>query len=210
MERYGAGPIIIMDYDSVWPVMFEQERAILETALGSLLVTCEHVGSTAVPGLAAKPIIDLLVGVRSLAEAECHYIEPLEALGYTYIPEYKTWLADELFFRKGIPGPWTHHIHMMQPSSPLWERRLLFRDYLRTHREAADTYANLKRSLAKQFGDNVAAYRDAKTAFIEQMMLKARNDEGRNNAEGIPAKRGNRLNHHLRNWTGPRSKIQAT
>jgi GrpB-like predicted nucleotidyltransferase (UPF0157 family) len=160
VERYGAGPIIIVDYDPAWSVMFEQERSILDTALGSFLVTCEHVGSTAVPGLAAKPIIDLLVGVRSLAEAESHCIEALEALGYTHIPDYKSWLADELFFRKGIPGPWTHHIHMMQPSSPLWECRLLFRDYLRTHWEAADAYANLKRSLAIECGDNIAAGKD--------------------------------------------------
>jgi GrpB-like predicted nucleotidyltransferase (UPF0157 family) len=190
--------------------MFEQERAILHAALGSLLVTCEHVGSTAVPGLAAKPIIDLLVGVRSLAEAESHYIEPLATLGYTHIPDYKSWLADELFFRKGIPGPWTHHIHMMQPSSPFWERRLLFRDYLRTHRQAADTYANLKRSLAEEFGDNIAAYRDGKTAFIEEMMLKARKDEERNSSEVNPAKRGDRLNDYRRKWTGPKSRIRAT
>jgi GrpB-like predicted nucleotidyltransferase (UPF0157 family) len=176
MERYAAGPIVIVDYDPAWPVMFEQERAKLRGALGVLLVACEHVGSTAVPGLAAKPIIDLLVGVRSLEEAESHYIKPLEALDYTYIPDYKSWLADELFFRKGVPKPWTHHIHMMQPWSPLWERRLLFRDYLRTHREAADAYAILKRSLAIQFGDNIAAYRDAKTAFIEETMLKAGKD----------------------------------
>ena len=210
MERYGAGPIIIADYDPAWPAMFKQERAILQTALGSLLVACEHVGSTAVPGLAAKPIIDLLVGVRSLAEAESHYIEPLETLGYIHIPDYKSWLADELFFRKGITGPWTHHLRMMQPSSPLWERRLLFRDYLRRHREVADTYANLKRSLATEFGDNIAAYRDAKTAFIEEMMLKARKDEARNSSEAIPAKRGDRLNHHRRKWTGPRSRVRAT
>jgi GrpB-like predicted nucleotidyltransferase (UPF0157 family) len=164
-------------------------RAILHTALGSFLITCEHVGSTAVPGLAAKPIIDLLVGVRSLRDAESRYIEPLEALGYTHIPDYKSWLADELFFRKGIPGPWTHHIHMMQPSSPLWERRLLFRDYLRTHREAADTYANLKRSLAIECGDNIAAYRDGKTAFIEEMMLKAHNDGRPNGSKGMSKRR---------------------
>ena len=207
MERYGAGPIIIADYDPAWPVMFEQERALLHTALGSFLVTCEHVGSTAVPGLAAKPIIDLLVGVRGLVEAESHYIEPLEALGYTHIPDYKSWLADELFFRKGIPGPWTHHIHMMQPSSSLWERRLLFRDYLRTHREAADTYSNLKRSLAIEFGDNIAAYRDAKTAFIEEIMLKARNDEGRNGLKGMSKRRDPM--YHSRSAQSLRSRTRA-
>src|SRR5260221_13827892 len=137
MERYGSGPIVVADYNPAWPAMFERERANLHAALGSLVVRIEHVGSTAVPGLAAKPIIDLLVGVRSLTQARCRGIESLQDLGYTYLPEYQSWLPDELFFRKGIPGPWTHHAHLMEPFNPGWERRLLFRDYLRAHREAA-------------------------------------------------------------------------
>src|SRR5262249_5932608 len=121
MERYGAGPIVVIDYDPAWPALFEQERANLAAALGALVVTIEHVGSTAVPGLAAKPIIDLLVGVRSLEDARTRGIEALAALGYTYVPDYESFLPDELFFRKGVGGPWTHHAHVMEPSDPRWE-----------------------------------------------------------------------------------------
>jgi GrpB-like predicted nucleotidyltransferase (UPF0157 family) len=138
MERYGGGPIVVTDYNPAWPALFEQERERLDTALGSLVVTIEHVGSTAVPGLGAKPIIDLLVGVRSLEEAQSRCIEVFQSLRYTYMPEYRSWLPDELFFRKGVPGPWTHHVHVMEPTKPGWERRLLFRDYLRAHPDAAD------------------------------------------------------------------------
>jgi GrpB-like predicted nucleotidyltransferase (UPF0157 family) len=134
------------------------------------------VGSTAVPGLAAKPIIDLLVGVRSLEEARSRCIEVLQALGYTYMPEYQSWLPDELFFRKGVPGPWTHHVHVMQPSNPGWERRLLFRNYLRAHPDAADAYMNLKRRLAATFEDDIVAYRNGKDAFVQEAMAKARQE----------------------------------
>lgn len=174
MERYGGGPIVVADYDPAWPAMFEQERTRLHAALGSLVVAIEHVGSTAVPGLAAKPIIDLLVGVHSLTEALSRCIEPLQTLGYAYMPEYRSWLPDELFFRRGIPGPWTHHVHIMELSSLRWENRLLFRDYLRAHPEAARAYAKLKRDLAAALGDDIAAYRTAKDGFVEQIMARAR------------------------------------
>ena len=81
MERYGGGPIVIAAYDPAWPALFEQERAKLAAILGALVVAIEHVGSTAVPGLAAKPIIDLLVGVRTLAEARSRCVEKLPAVG---------------------------------------------------------------------------------------------------------------------------------
>jgi len=105
MERYGGGPIVIRDYDPTWPAEFERERARLRTALGSLVTSIEHVGSTAVPGLAAKPIIDVLVGVHSLRLARSLSIEPLQSLGYAYMAEYEAWLPGEMLFRKGIPGP---------------------------------------------------------------------------------------------------------
>jgi GrpB-like predicted nucleotidyltransferase (UPF0157 family) len=176
MEQYGGGAIAVTDYDPEWPAMFEQERAKLEAALGSLVVTIEHVGSTAVPGLAAKPIIDLAVGVRSLAEAQARCIGALQTLGYTYIPEYRSWLPDELFFRKGVPGPWTHHVHVMEPSTSDWERRLLFRDYLRAHPDAAEAYMDLKRRLAVAFKDDIAAYRTGKGAFVQEAVAKARQE----------------------------------
>jgi GrpB-like predicted nucleotidyltransferase (UPF0157 family) len=174
MERYGAGPIVVSDYDPNWPTMFAKERVRIGDALGALALAIEHVGSTAVPGLPSKPIIDLLVGVPSLGEASERCIQPIEALGYNYIAEYAAWLPGELFFRKGPPGPWTHHLHVMEPSHPRWETLLVFRDYLRSHPEAARAYADIKLALAASSREDIAAYRNGKTRFVEETTAKAR------------------------------------
>ena len=174
MEKYGAGSIIVSDYDSKWPTLFEQERTRIKNALGSFALAIEHMGSTAVPGLPSKPIIDLLVGVRSLEEAKERCIEPIEALGYIYVPAYASWIPGELFFRKGPPGPWTHHVHLMEPSHPRWEALLVFRDYLRAHPEAARAYADIKRALAASSKDDIEAYRTGKNVFVEETTAKAR------------------------------------
>jgi hypothetical protein len=102
----------------------------------------------------------------------------LRAVGYAYLPEYESWLPGELFFRKGPPGPWTHHVHAMETSHPRWQHRLLFRDYLRAHPEAASAYGKLKRDLAAAFGDDIAGYRNAKAAFCEATMAQARGEPG--------------------------------
>ncbi|MGY4256413.1 GrpB-like predicted nucleotidyltransferase (UPF0157 family) [Bradyrhizobium sp. USDA 4516] len=174
MEKYGAGPIVVLDYDPNWPAMSETERARIAHALGSQALAIEHVGSTAVPGLPSKPIIDLMVGVPSLAEARERCIEPIEALGCTYISEYAAWLPGELFFRKGPPGPWTHHLHVMEPSNPRWETLLVFRDYLRAHPEVSRAYAEIKQALAASSREDIAAYRNGKTRFVEETTAKAR------------------------------------
>jgi GrpB-like predicted nucleotidyltransferase (UPF0157 family) len=178
VERYGGGAIVVVDYQPSWPAMFDAERDRIEAALGRLVLTVEHVGSTAVPGLAAKPIIDLLLGVANLAEVLPQGAGPLRALGYRYVPEYEPWLPDERFFRKGPPGPWTHHLHVMEPANPRWRDRLLFRDYLRAHPDAAVAYGRLKRDLAAAFGDDIAGYRSAKDAFVAAIMAKARGERG--------------------------------
>jgi GrpB-like predicted nucleotidyltransferase (UPF0157 family) len=144
-ERYGAGRIVVSDYDPAWSAMFERERARVQEALGVIVVTVEHVGSTAVPGLAAKPIIDLLVGVRSLPEARTCCVEPMQALR-----------------------------HLMEPTCPRWEEFTLVRDYLRRHPEVASAYADLKRALALVFEDDIAGYRTAKAPFIEAVIARAR------------------------------------
>ena len=174
MEKYGAGLIVVSDYDPNWPTLFEQERTRIKNALGSFASTIEHMGSTAVPGLPSKPIIDLLIGVPRLEEAKDRFIERIEALGYIYVPAYASWLPGELFFRKGPPGPWTHHVHLMEPSHPRWEALLVFRDYLRTHPEAARAYASLKRALASSSKDDIEAYRTGKGIFVEETTAKAR------------------------------------
>jgi len=174
MERYGGGSIVVSDYDPAWSAMLEHERMSLHAALDPFVLTIEHIGSTAVPGLAAKPIIDLQASVRRLAEAQSRCVEPLQALGYTYLPQYEAWLPGELFFRKALAGPWTHHLHILQADDPRWQDRLLFRDYLRNHPEAAATYAKLKGDLAAVFDDDISGYRNAKDAFVAATMAQAR------------------------------------
>jgi len=176
MERYGGGPIVIYDYDPIWPCMFLEEEPRLRAALGPLVTTVEHVGSTAVPGLAAKPIIDVLIGVRNLDAARTRSVAPLESLGYVYLSEYERWLPDEMLFRKTASGRWTHHVHIAESSSDRWDEFILVRDYLRAHGDAAREYGELKRALAVRFKDDIEGFREAKRPFLRAVPAKARSD----------------------------------
>jgi GrpB-like predicted nucleotidyltransferase (UPF0157 family) len=104
-------------------------------------------------------------------------VEPLEALRYRYMAEYEAWLPNEMLFRKGPPGPWTHHVHLMETTCPRWEEFTLVRDYLRDHAEMASAYADLKRALALVFEDDIAGYRHAKAPFIEAVIARARAEQ---------------------------------
>ena len=128
----------------------------------------EHVGSTAVPGLAAKPIIDILVRLRSLQDA-AGVIPPLEGLGYEYLPEREIETPERRFLARPKTKPRTHHIHMVEVGSDFSERHLLFRDYLRAHPDAAREYEDLKRALAAQFRENREAYTEGKTPFVRRI-----------------------------------------
>jgi GrpB-like predicted nucleotidyltransferase (UPF0157 family) len=168
--------IVIVAYDPRWPQLFEQEAARIRRALGDgLLTRIEHFGSTAVPGLAAKPVIDILVGVRSLEEARRIAIPALDTLGYAYW--YDNPDQEHMFFVKGLPpnGPRSHHIHMVEPQSIFWER-LLFRDYLRKHPEEAARYLALKREMAVYFMEDREAYTDAKGEYIHTVTAKAKTE----------------------------------
>src|SRR3972149_3482523 len=135
-----AAAITIAEYDPRWPSLYEEERARILAAIGEWLADIQHVGSTAVPGLAAKPTIDIMPGIRSLADA-IHCIEPLLALGYQYIPDYEVELPERRYFRRppgeAFRGRGTHHLHMVETTSQFWRRHILFRDYLRAHPETA-------------------------------------------------------------------------
>ncbi len=169
-----SGPsIAIVDYDPNWPALFEAERGRILSATGHLVVVIEHVGSTAVPGLAAKPVIDIMAAVRHLDDArKC--IEPLHAVGYEYVPEYEAELPERRYFHKGPSGDRTHHLHMVELTSDFWKRHLLFRDYLRAHPGTARQYQELKRRLAAQFGADRSGYTEAKGPFIRAVEEKAR------------------------------------
>ncbi|MEK7247869.1 MAG: GrpB family protein, partial [Chloroflexota bacterium] len=143
-------------------------------AIGEWAVAIEHVGSTAVPGLAAKPIIDIMPAIRSLADAR-HIIAPMEALGYEYVPEFEDDLPERRYFRRGVPR--SHHVHVVETTSTFWRRHLAFRDYLRAHPETAAEYAALKRRLADGYGSDSGGYTNAKTEFItriERLALEGR------------------------------------
>jgi GrpB-like predicted nucleotidyltransferase (UPF0157 family) len=131
-----ADTVVLVPYDEAWPSLFVEERVRIERALGSWVEAIEHVGSTAVPGLTAKPILDIMVGVSSLRDAK-RCIGPLEQLGYEYRGE--AGVPGRLFFRKGNPK--THHLHVTEIGSEFWERHPVFRDYLRAHPETARNYA---------------------------------------------------------------------
>jgi len=168
------GSVIIVEYDPKWPVIYEQEKAKILGVIGSKVVAIEHVGSTAVSGLGAKPIIDIMVGVADLSDAkEC--IEPLRSIGYEYVPEYEASMPERRYFRKGPRVPNQHfHLHMVEYKSDFWTRHLLFRNYLRTHAKTAQQYYQLKKKLAGKHGADREGYTEAKTAFIQSVVTKAR------------------------------------
>ena len=164
-------PIRIVPYDSTWPERFEQERALLEDAIGEWVVEggLHHVGSTAVPGLAAKPVIDILVGVRSLAESRACFGR-LGAIGYVYFP-YRT--EEMHWFCKPNPNRRTHHLHLIPTDGPRFRDELAFRDYLRLNRESAEEYGALKRELAKKFRSDREGYTEAKGEFISGVLTRS-------------------------------------
>ena len=164
-------PIVIVDYDPRWPAMFEEEKRRLEGVIGPFGVLIEHMGSTAVPGLAGKPVIDLLIGIPLLADAAL-CIPRIEALGYDYVPEFEVEMPYRRFFRKDTGGIRSHQIHMVEPTHAFFGRHQRFRDYLRAHPDVAREYAALKRELAARLSPDVEAYASAKGPFV--MAVEAR------------------------------------
>ena len=160
-------PVEIIPYDESWPAKFETERALLQKVLAPWLTgTIEHIGSTAVPGLPAKPVIDIMAPVHTL-EASRPAIEAAASAGYVYYPykaEIMHWLC------KPSPSLRTHHLHLVPFASPLWEQRLRFRDTLRQNPALAAEYAALKLRLAQQFRLDREAYTEAKTPFVLRVL----------------------------------------
>ena len=171
----------IVDYDPRWPDLFAAEAGVLRNTLPShAFVAIEHAGSTAIPGVAAKPIIDIFVAVPSIADAKRTLIEPIKAIGYVYWQDNPS--PERMFFVKGMPpfgARRTHHVHLCEPSSDHWSRPLLFRDYLRQHPDQARAYVALKYNLAERFRDDREGYTAAKEAFVLGIVAKARSEIAR-------------------------------
>jgi len=156
--------------DAGWPSRFEEEAARIRASLGELAVSIDHVGSTAVPDLAAKPIVDIQVSVRSMVPRS-GYLEPLRGLGYRW--DLDPWSDGHEYFSRETDGGSSFHIHVCLSGSG-WERRhLAFRDWLRAHPEDAAAYERLKRQLAERHPRDIYAYVDGKTAFIREIEARA-------------------------------------
>jgi GrpB-like predicted nucleotidyltransferase (UPF0157 family) len=157
--------------DPGWPVRFEVERVALEGAIGEWVIGgIHHVGSTAVPGLEAKPIIDILVGVRDLGTSRACF-EPLARLDYQYAP----YLPEEMhWFCKPDPANRTHHLHLVPVNSKRYRDELAFRDLLRENQDLAEEYAALKCRLAEHFPNDREAYTEGKTNFIRASLNSCR------------------------------------
>ncbi|MBI4743292.1 MAG: GrpB family protein [Actinobacteria bacterium] len=170
--------IVIVQYDSNWPKMFEDEAAFLRGKLPQNIVKrIEHFGSTAIPGLSAKPIIDILVEVTSLDETKKQIVPILEAEGYEYFwrpafgdygSPYYAW-----FIKRNSEGKRTHHIHMVETDSELWDR-LYFRDYLRQFPDEAKCYNELKKLLSIKHPNDRVKYTKEKSDFILSVTKKAK------------------------------------
>jgi GrpB-like predicted nucleotidyltransferase (UPF0157 family) len=158
----------LSDHDPSWAELFEAERLQLAPIFAGRAVAIEHIGSTSVPELCAKPIVDILVGLREPALTE-EEIEAMEGLGYQYLGEYG--LPGRLFFRKGDPR--THNVHVVDHGGEHWERQLLFRDALRSDPEERRSYDAFKRRLAAE-GHSREVYTELKTPFIREIEARAR------------------------------------
>jgi GrpB-like predicted nucleotidyltransferase (UPF0157 family) len=166
--------IEIVDYNPVWREMFDSEKEKLLAAIGDYVAAIEHIGSTAVPGLGAKPVIDIMIGVRSLAEADKHCVEPITGLGYDYVKAFEKDTPFRRYFRKDSQeGKRTHQIHLVEHGSDWWKRHLAFRDYLCVHDDVREAYERLKRDLAAREFETVSDYANAKTDFIKGIEAKA-------------------------------------
>ena len=165
--------VTVAEYRPEWQKIFEDEKRILQTSLGDVPAQIEHIGSTAVVGLAAKPIIDLMVGLEDFSIAD-NVVPKIEALGYEYVQKYEAVMPFRRFFKKERGGIRTHNIHMVGIGGEFWERHILFRDYLRQNPGVAGQYASLKKELAGREWEDVNEYADAKTEFIKEIEDKAK------------------------------------
>jgi GrpB-like predicted nucleotidyltransferase (UPF0157 family) len=165
------GMVALFSYNIAWKRLFEEERAILQASLGDHILDIQHVGSTSIPGMVAKPILDIAIAVTDFEDAKV-CIDPIEGLGYQYKGEFG--IPRRHYFVKGDPR--THHIHMVEITSQGWENQLLFRDYLTGHPQSAQEYANLKIEMAQQFPKDRESYLGAKAPFIQHILQLARSE----------------------------------
>ena len=161
--------VTVVDYDPGWPAQFEMESDRLRKVLGDEILSSEHIGSTSIPGMCAKPVIDILLVVRDIRRID-RFNESMHSLGYMAKGEFG--IPGRRFFLRGIPLR-THHVHMFQSGSPEIQRHRDFRDYLTAHPEVARRYCELKRELASRHEFDIDAYCQGKDEFMKSVEKKA-------------------------------------
>lgn len=162
----------VVEYDSAWPLEYAKEAPVVAVALGPCVLEIHHIGSTAIAGMPAKPLIDIMVAVRTLGPID-DYRPIMKALGYRVQP---TGDPARHCFKKGLPR--THHVHIVQRGGSDYCRMLRFRDYIASHPERASQYAELKHALARKYGTNRDLYTSSKSTFIDET-LKLCDGDGR-------------------------------
>lgn len=165
--------VYLNDYNPDWEKSYEYEKKRILDALGDKVVGIEHIGSTSIKDLKAKPIIDIIVGVKNLDEV-FYFVTPLRDIEYEYVPkpEFKA----RRFFRKGLYGQGTCHLHICEFNSSEWIEKILFRDYLRLHTHAAQEYVSLKKELASKYQFDRSTYTKKKEPFIKAIIEKAKKE----------------------------------
>jgi len=164
------GVVELKPYNSQWKEFYRKESELISSTISDYLVDIQHIGSTAIPGIIAKPIIDIAVAINSLENIE-KIIGPLSEIGFIYRGEQG--IPDRHMFVKGGEELRTHHMHVMHKSHYEWKKHILFRDYLMNHPKEVKKYSELKRRLEKQFKHDRESYTESKSEFIEGILEKA-------------------------------------
>ncbi|PZC51736.1 MULTISPECIES: GrpB family protein [unclassified Mesotoga] len=163
-------PVIVEEYSAAWPRLFKEEAERISSSLNELQKTIEHIGSTAVPGLQAKPVIDIMIGVSSLEQADS-CVPSIERTGYLYSPEHEDSMPERRYLERSGSEIY-YHVHMVVFGSKFWKEHIFFRNYLRENPEAVQQYAELKKELAEEFRDNREAYTKGKAEFIQEILKR--------------------------------------
>ena len=167
------GVVQLKKYNPKWKELFEKESELILSVSTNLLEEVQHIGSTAIPGIIAKPIIDILAGINSLANIE-KLVEKLEPIGYVYRGEQG--IPDRHLFVKGGKDFRTHHLHVVEKEHQEWSKHILFRNYLLKHPEEVKAYSKLKQELLQKYEFDRGMYTDSKSDYITGIVEKARKE----------------------------------
>lgn len=169
MKTPNDKPVILSLYSNDWPVIYKNEAEKIRGTLNNKFPGLEHVGSTSVPGLMAKPIIDIILGLESLT-GDTSFIVQLEKIGYDYIPEYEEFIPDRRYFNRTDKKNIHYHLHACEFKGGFWIRHIRFRDILRKNKTVRNEYESLKIKLAEIFRYDRREYTEGKTRFIQDTL----------------------------------------